>query len=558
MHLRTIKQAVGSILAAATLMTAAVSAHGHEDGPNQKASIKDFDTFASQCEEMNYINLENVGDMPGRVVKTKLVIDQKANAHESLYFKKRGHTHGNPTPPLEYFPPHCLVEGYVTPHVQFLMMLPPADAWNERFMLGACDAWCGEVHEESPVPGLHKGFAALTNNGGHYSRAPFDGIWAHKDIQAREYFAHRANHVTAQVGKAIAEAFYGKKPKSSYIVGFSKGGNAGLFAAQRYPEDFDGIIVKAPVINYNAKNAAGFTWSALAVHPDGTNPIIYSEKLPIINKAVLDACDAYDGLVNGVIDRPNECDFDPVVLLCKDGQSEASNECLNMAQVEAVRKQYQNPTTEDGVEYFKYPLDRGSEFDWARSVLPVRGSREITFTVTGASTGLRYMVLPDNPGPDYDWTEFNYLDHVDEMAEMSKILDPDATDMSEFADRGGKIIIVHGWGEAMITANMTIDWMKKVRADMGADAVDDFMQLYVVPGMVHGSGGTGPYVYDALTPIMDWVENGNRPEKLIMEDEPGAEPFRRRPEFPYPYYSKYSGKGDPNKAESFIAVKDEE
>ncbi|MFC3050798.1 tannase/feruloyl esterase family alpha/beta hydrolase [Kordiimonas pumila] len=525
--------------------------------PNQKAHIKDFDTFAAQCEAMNQIDLEDVGDMPGRVVRTEVVIDKKADSkYQSVYFKKRGHSQGIPTPELEYFPAHCLVEGYVTPHVQFSMMLPPVDNWNERFMLAACDAWCGRVGPEMPVPGLNSGFATLTNNGGHYSRAPFDGIWAHQDMRAREYFAHKANHVTAQVGKAIAEAFYGEKPKYSYLAGFSKGGNAGLFAAQRYPTDFDGIISKAPVVHYNAKNAAGFTWTALAVHPDGKNPVIYSDKLPIINKAVLDACDAYDGLVNGVIDNPNICDFDPAVLLCKPGQSEADNECLNEAQVEAVAKQYQNPTTADGTVYFEYPMDRGSEFDWARANLPVRGSDEKTFSLTGAATGLRYMVTPDNPGPGYDWRTFDYLENLPAMNEMAKILDPDATDMTPFKEAGGKMIIVHGWADAMITANMTKDWFKEVRDEMGAEVVDDFAQLYLVPGMVHGSGGTGPYVFDAIHPLMNWVEKGIAPTQLMMEDEPGSTPLRRRPEFPFPAYSKYSGKGDPNKAESFIKVTD--
>ncbi|MBL4639538.1 MAG: tannase/feruloyl esterase family alpha/beta hydrolase [Kordiimonadaceae bacterium] len=515
-----------------------------------KASRADL---AERCDALNVLNLETVGDEPSRVISTRLVIGEKATANESLYFKKRGHSQGNPMPEEPLFPDHCLVEGYSVHHVQFAMMLPLPKNWNERFMLAACDAWCGKVHKEISVPGLYYGYATITNNGGHHSRAPFDGIWAHKDVRAREYFAHKANHISAQAGKAIAEAFYGRAPKFSYITGFSKGGNAGLMAVQRYPEDFDGVFAKAPVVNYNPKNAAHFPWVAKAVYPDGKNPVIYSDKVDLLHAGVTAACDENDGLKDGVIDDPRKCTFDPIELLCKDGQSEVKSECLNMAQVEAVRKIYAKPTTKDGHVYFEYGTDRSSENDWEEAILPVRGSEDLPFAYTGAATGVRYMVTADNPGPGYDWTKFDYVASLDEVDEMSKILDPDAVDLSAFKKRGGKLIIVHGWSDAMISANMTIDWYAKVQEAMGGKAVtDEFMQLYIVPGMVHGSGGPGPFVYDAQSPLVKWVESGITPTQLMLEDMPGGHtPFRQRPSFPYPEYAKYDGKGDPTKASSF-------
>ena len=513
--------------------------------------------FADRCDALNHANLEAVADSPGKIVTTAVISGRASSAQEKIMFMKRGHSQGNLTPKLETFPTHCQVEGYITPAVKFSLALPLDKNWNDRFMLAACDAWCGKVGEDIVVPGLHDGYATITNDGGHYSRAPFDGIWAHKNIEARIDFAHRANHVSAQIAKAIIKEFYGSAPKHSYIAGFSKGGNAGLFAAQKYPEDFDGIFVKAPVVNYNPKNAAHFPWVAKAVFPDGKTPLLYSDKIPLLHKGVMDNCDTVDGLKDGVIDDPRKCDYDPVVLLCKPGQSETKNECLNQAQVDAVRKIYAKPVNAKGQSYFNYPTDISSEHDWARSILPVRDSKEVgaPFALNGAATGIRYMATKDNPGPDYDWMQFDYEKEKARIDEMSEILDPDSVDLSAFKKRGGKMIIVHGWGDAMISAQMTIDWLEKVQKEMGgAKAVSDFAQLYIVPGMDHGSGGSGPYIFEAQESLVKWVEEGIAPTHLMLADEPDENTRRERPSFPYPSYSKYKGKGDPNVASSFKRV----
>jgi hypothetical protein len=518
-----------------------------------QAQANASEDLAAQCEALNLLNLEQAGDAPARIVTTSLVIGKASTKNEQLFFKKRGHSQGMPTLPLETFPDHCLVEGYVTPHVRFNMVLPPPPKWNNRFMLAACDAWCGKLHTEIVVPGLARGYATLTNDGGHYSRAPFDGIWAHQNVPARIDFAHRANHVTAQVGKAIAAAYYGKAAKYAYIAGFSKGGNAGLFAAQKYPEDFDGVFSKAPVPYYQWKNAAHFPWLAMAVYPDGKTPVMYSDKLPVVEKAVLAACDKIDGLGDGIIDDPRKCKFDPGVLLCKSGQDEA--QCLNAAQVDALRKVYAKPHNKNGQTYYDFPTDYGSESDWARSIYPQRDSTELSFSLTGAMTGLRYMVFENNPGPTYDWTRFDYPTEKPNLESMAAILDPDSVDLKAFKARGGKIMIVHGWSDAMVSASMSIDWFEKMQAFMGGKAAtSQFAQLYVVPSMYHGSGGRGPYVFETQTLLEQWVEQGVAPDHIVLEDEPGTTPMRTRPNYPYPSITRYQGKGDPNVAASFKRV----
>ncbi len=510
-----------------------------------------------RCEALAQVNFESAADSPAKIVQTTYYEAKPASARETRFFHKRGISQGNPTPSgMKTFPAHCHVEGYIAPHVQFSLMLPAPDEWNGRFMLGACDAWCGKVHTDITVPGLYDGYASITNNGGHYSKAPFDGLWGYKNDDAKETFSYLANHLSAQLGKAIAKSFYGSDVTYSYIAGFSKGGNAGLMSAQRYPEDFDGIIVKAPVVPYNEKNAIHLAWLAKAVYPENDHePVIYSDKAPLIDEAVLAACDELDGVKDTIIDNPFACEFDPIVLLCKPGQSDILNQCLNEAQVEAVRKIYSRPTDRNGDEYFDDYVAPGTESDWARPILPVRGADELPFSLTAGQSGIQYMVMDDAPGPDYNWRDFYYPRDKKKLRKTSKMMNPDSPDLRAFKERGGKMIIVHGWADVLISPVSTINWFNEMTEFMdGEEAVKDFAQLYLVPGMHHGSGGHGPHIFDALSPLEKWVEQGAAPSEMLMTDEPGAKNYRERTFYPYPDISVYKGEGDPNLASSYKRV----
>lgn len=534
-------QAVFSIsLVAAGVNSPAIA---FEAAPAQPAPA-----FVDACMALNTLSLEQVGDVPGRVVDAFVVSGKKTPEDIRIRYKKRGHSQGAPTPMLETYPDHCRVEGYMTPHVKFIMQLPPPDKWNGRFLLAACEGWCGSIYEETMMPGLNRGYAVITNDGGHYGDPPFDGVWAYNNVDVRIDFAYRANHVSAQAGKALIKGFYGRPQTYSYIAGFSKGGNAGLLSATRYPEDFDGVFAKAPVPYYQWKNAAHFPWLARAVYPDGDTAVMDSEKLPLIHKAVVAACDTIDGLKDGIIDDPRKCKWDPVAISCKRGQDEAT--CLTMPQVEALRKVYAPARDAKGKINFPWGTDRGSEIDWPAALYP--DSPEPAYVLDGARTGLKYMVFRDAKGPDFDWRTFDYESELAGVEEMGKILDADSTDYNAFKARGGKMIIVHGWADALVSPAMTADWFEKMRAAMGGrDATNDFAQLYVVPGMVHGSGGNAPYEYDALTALENWVEKGIRPTELVMHDEADVTPRRSRPMYPYPTLSRYKGKGDINAASSY-------
>ncbi|MFC3053195.1 tannase/feruloyl esterase family alpha/beta hydrolase [Kordiimonas pumila] len=529
--------------------------------------------YTNKCMALNKFSLTEVADVPGRVVWASVAIEQETPEDSRLYYKKRGQVQGAPTPMLKVFPEHCSVEGYMTPNIKFMMHMPPPEKWNGRFLLAACEGWCGQLNEEALMPGLARGYAVVTNDGGHYGAVGFDGVWAYNNVEARIDFAYRANHVVAQAGKALVKEFYGKPPKHSYIAGFSKGGTAGLVSAMRYPKDFDGIFAKAPVPYYQLTNTAHLPWLARAAYPDGENAVMDSSKLPKVHDAVTKACDKIDGLQDGIIDDPRKCDWDPVELLCEGPETDM---CLTQPQVESLRKMYAPSIGEKGNVIFPWGTDRGSEPDWPEALYP--NSPALAYTLDASRTGLKYMVYREARGSDFNWLDFDYEKSKDDFADMAEIYDASNPDYSEFKKNGGKIIIVHGWGDALISPAASIDWLENIEQKMGGrKEVADFIQLYTVPGLVHGSGGTGPYEFDALTELEKWVEKNERPTKIIVKDETEERrdlrtqwgekllwptdivmfdesqgtPYRERPIYPYPLISKYKGKGDPNVASSY-------
>lgn len=518
------------------------------------------DAFAARCAALNGLNLERSAEMPAQIVSAELVVDRAASRWESTMFVKRGHVYGLPTQPFQSYPAHCRVEGYVAPHIQFMMMLPPSnEGWNGRFLLNACDGLCGAVHDNAVVPGLARGFASMTSNGGHYSRAPFDAIWGYNDRVAEINFGYRANHLVAQVGKAIVAAYYGKQPSYSYMAGMSRGGTASVISAQRYPKDFNGVLAKAPVIHYSDKNNINAPYIARAIYPDGETAVMDSSKIHLVANAVMKACDRIDGLEDGIIEDPRMCKFDPGVLLCAKGQDESS--CLTKIQVNAVRQIYAVPTGANGKVVYPVGNNYGSEGDWPRFMFPEPGSHTPAFFYQIARGSLRYLAFEEDPGPGYNWRAFDPITERDKLKFMAGIVDGDSPDLSKFNDAGGKMIVIHGLADGAVAAQMTMRWFDTVVDYAGGqEAVGKFAQLYIVPGVKHGSGGQGPYEHAALEALMDWVEKGTAPKKLDFVDDlvvrEGTPDFvkvkRSRPAFPYPDRAVYSGGGDPNVASSYV------
>jgi feruloyl esterase len=337
-------------------------------------------------------------------------------------------------------------------------------------------------------------------------------------------------------GKAILQAFYGRGPKLSYWNGCSTGGRQGLKEAQAYPNDFDGIIAGDPT-NPRPLIATWELWVAQATLKDPAS-FIPASKFPMIHKAVLDACDATDGLKDGLIDDPTRCHFDPKVLECKDADGPT---CLTTPQVEAARKiitPLKNPRT--GKEITP-PLALGTELGWKLLAIEPAAS---------AIEQYRYVAFKN---PDWDWKTLNFDSDVDRAMETDKgILTATDPNLKPFFGHGGKLLMYHGWSDQRVPPLLTINYYNKVVDTLGGeDKTKDSLRLFMVPGMAHCGGGEGPNTFDTVTALDRWVEKGQAPTQIIASHSTNGVVDRTRPLCPYPQIAKYQGSGSIDEASNF-------
>ena len=449
-------------------------------------------------------------------------------------------------------PAHCLLKGYVNPNIQFELRLPEQEKWNGKFLYVACNGFCGRVDKFAVLAGLQRNYATMTTDGGHHGGASFDGLWALNNMQARVDFGYRATHLAALSAKAMIEIYYQKGPKYSYISGCSKGGQAGVMEAQRYPNDFDGVIARGPTIDYTGVNILHCGKNARAVYNGDGSLNIDVSKHELIKNAVMAYCDPKDGLKDGLISDPRKCDFDPAMLSCKAGQS--GNSCLTARQVRALRKIYSPVRNKAGGVI--YPgTSLGSEAGWKTWILPVNEDHKV-LAWRAASGYLRQIAFEQAPSSDFDWYNFDAEANQDELIAVSHLMDVDSPDFSAFRDAGGKMIVLHGWSDEAIPATASVRWYDGVSAFMGGrDKVSEFARLFLLPGVQHcGSDGVGPSTFDALAALENWVEKGIAPDQIITTKEGKAQDAgRQRPVFPYPFEAKYTGRGSLKKAQNFVA-----
>jgi feruloyl esterase len=463
--------------------------------------------------------------------------------------------------------PYCRVEGFVEPKVRFEVHLPLA-GWTQRYLQTGCGGLCGDLHVRldehvaSCVPAAHGELALGFSDMGH--EGGMDGRWAARDPQARIDFGYRGMHVTALVAKAPITKFYGQGPRYSYFSGCSDGGREALMEAQRYPKDFNGIAAGAPALNFSVQNSFYHGWNAVSnTGPDG-RPILLAARLPILHAAALSACDAADGLKDGLIEDPRRCAFDPVVVQCKAGQD--ARECLTPAEVEVARRIYAGAHDAAGRKLVAGGPMPGSELAWAGVYVPDRPDGMIFsgMVATGSVKNLYYPeALPDS------WTfhDLKFDEATLDSFKLRAIYDATNPDLSGFQKAGGRLIIWHGWSDPHISPQNSIAYYSAVQKLMGADTVTGFARLFLLPGMYHCGGGDGLFQFDILTPLIGWVEGGTAPEQLIASHDttpqrmgpPGPPPKpgivdRTRPVFAYPKLAHYTGKGSFDEPGSFVAA----
>lgn len=410
----------------------------------------------------------------------------------------------------------CDAKGIVG-NIRFQMQFP-TEGWNNNYFQTGCGGFCGSVPIDSCGEALSRGYAVAAEDSGHQGGS--DGSWALNNRRAEIDFGYRSPHVVAVAAKKFITDFYGRPPIYSYFQGCSTGGRQALSEAQRYPDDFDGIVAGAPALyqNYLAPLSQGYLET---VNRDAAGKVILpAGKAPVVGAAVLRACDAEDGRTDGVVGDPDTCDFDPASLLCP-GDVDGPD-CLTSAQVDVVRAFYAPPVDDRGRQLYPGGLVVGSENGWPGWSI----GTDTAFSGGGtfAEQVLRYLAFPNDPGASYSLYDFDPTRDAPRLNAMARIYNADDVTLRRFERHGGKLLVWHGWADPLITPAGTIEYVRDaVAANGGRAATEDWMRLFLLPGVYHCAGGPGEDSVDWLTTIENWVENGEAPDQVTAEKLAGGE-----------------------------------
>ena len=472
-----------------------------------------------------------------------------------------------PDRPAESFetPAFCRVRGVIKPtadsDIRFEMWMPSA-SWNGRFDGAGNGGFAGAINFRDLAAAVRAGFASASTDTGHEASG-IEAKWALGHPERIVDFGYRAIHLTAVAGKAIVAAFYGSSPKYSYFSSCSNGGRQALMEAQRFPGDYDGIIAGAPA-NFWTHLMSAAIWGAQALYANPASGFSAS-KIPAIHRAVLAACDATDGVKDGIINDPRECRFRAETLPCHGPETDA---CLTAPQVTALAKLYAGPRDSKGRQIFPGEMAGGelAPNGWAAWITgPAPNKKGAGFFF--GNNFFSDMVFGD---PAWDFRTFNFDSGV-QLADkkMAAILNATNPNLAAFKGRGGKLIVYHGWADPAISPLNSINYYDGVISAMGSQQTEDFARLYMVSGMQHCGGGPGPDSFGALpasdadaghsifAAMQEWVERGIAPDTIIATkyaQRPGGARVAKmtRPLCPYPEVAEYKGEGDIHDAANFV------
>ena len=441
-------------------------------------------------------------------------------------------------------PEYCLVVGVVSPAVGFEVRLPTR--WNQKLYFAGNGAFAGSIPDidfETSF-GLKRGYATAATNTGHQGD-PLDASWALDNRPAEIDYGYRSVHVTTLVAKILIDSYYGQKPQFSYFDGCSKGGEQGLREAEQYPADFNGIAAGSPALDFTGLLIAA-NWNFQALHATANSSDIPVEKVPVIEAAVLANCDAVDGLVDGLIDDPRRCSFDPDILRCLGGDAP---DCLTGRQVRALKKIYAGPTNSSGIQLFPGLPVGGETLEWNGWLINGPDGPSLTFLLQ--EPFFRYLAFRVDD-PNFDWSTFDFNNDPRRLQFMAGILNATDTDLAAFHGAGGKLLMYHGWSDPIIAATRTIDYYRDVRRKLGPRKTAQSVRLFMAPGMAHCGAGSGPYAFDYFSALEDWVERGIAPESMVAEHSGFDEGIARtRPLCAYPNVARYTGSGSIYEAANF-------
>lgn len=445
--------------------------------------------------------------------------------------------------------PHCRVEATIDAETRIVALLP--DEWNGRFLMGGAGGYVGAV-ENQYASTVHEGYATVGTDAGH-SGFQLTAEWALNNPTRVEEYAHRAVHRTAETMKALIQAYYGRSAEKSYFIGCSNGGREALIAAQRYPEDFDGIVAIAPWIDPLGWSTAAIR-SMQAQYPDGKidAPVVTPAVLKLVASKLNESCDALDGVRDGVLENPEACTF-KMESLAACASDVAADNCVTRAQRAALIA-FTSATAVGSARYPGFPLgDQSDPEGWeAWLVGPVPGMSEMSPATPPTVQGIvstqffRYLVYNDSA---WRYSGYDLARAGRDGAKAGAIVAPANADLSAFRARGGKLLIAHGWSDPALSARATVDYFNQVQQRTPQASL--FTRLFLLPGVLHCGGGSGCDDVNYPDVIRRWVEQNEAPSRIVARKLRGKEVVRTHPLCAYPMTARYNGAGSTDDAASF-------
>lgn len=475
--------------------------------------------------------------------------------------------------------PYCLVKVRVPEAIRIWVGLPLDGEWNGRWQSVGGGVYAGTV--SPPAAAVGAGYAAATTDTGHEGgRAdmpvpPLDGSFAMREPgvpdRAKQIdFAYRSEHLMAVIGTQLVRAFYGEPPEYAYWNGCSTGGRQGLRMAQDFPDAYDGVLAGAPAIHWDRFQAAHL-WPQMTQRLENGGPIgggdadVLGRKMQLATDAAVAACDARDGVTDGVLADPRRCDYEAAddASITSPSCAASDGTCLTPGEATAIDRIWQGPVDcndDDGAcaapdvasraldtdadERLWYGMTRGADLTSLGGVMPFPVSLEQP----------KYWVYLD---PDWDWRTLDYASFpaffADTVNRVGPLMASDNPDLAPFRDSGGKLLLWHGWIDPLIMPEGTIDYYERVTRALGGDyaRTQAFARLFMAPGVAHCGGGNGPQPQDLFERLVDWVEDDAAPDR-IRASRSIEDGTRTRPLCPYPAEARWTGEGSTDDAANFV------
>jgi len=443
------------------------------------------------------------------------------------------------SPTYAALPAFCRVAATLTPtpdsDIKIEVWLPAAN-WNGKLQAVGNGGWAGTISYGAMAAALAAGYATASTDTGHSTAG---AAFALNHPEKLVDYAHRAVHEMTVQAKAITAAFYGGGPKLSLWNGCSTGGRQGVIEASMYPADYDAIVAGATPVTAPRLHGVRLQFNRMVHRSDDS--YIPPEKYLAIHEAALQACDALDGVKDGVIDSPDRCAFDPKVLACDGNQGPS---CLTPAQVETARAMYAPVKDPKTGATLSFPmLHPGSELGWATLAGPQ------PYGI--ALEAFKYVAFGD---PAWDPASLNPTTDISRLERQASGFEPPSADLKPFFSHGGKLLLYHGWSDQQVAPMNSITYFDAVLKAAGKNAAGKSIALYLVPGMGHCQGGPGTDSFDKVAAIEQWISTGSAPAQIVASHRTSGTTDRTRPLCQYPLVAKYKGSGNTDDAASFTCA----